>query len=58
MGCCVTELFIFTKIKRAKTQNNIDNKERKGEVIGQNGEQRKCMICACVQNSTSITIKA
>lgn len=31
MGCRVTELFIFTKIKRAKTHNNTDNRERKRE---------------------------
>lgn len=59
-GRCVTELLFLDKIKRATTQNNTDNKGRdEGKCwAGLKRGAEECMICACVQTSTSITIKA
>lgn len=58
-------LLFLNKIKRETTQNNTDKKGREegaGRGAGKNekgwGGADGCMICACVQTSTSITIKA
>lgn len=55
-GRYVTELVFINKIKRATTKNNTDKKD--GEEGGDWEGPEGGMICACVQTSTSITIKA
>ena len=49
------ELLFLNKIKRLTAQNDIDKDGREGS---HGGEGWGCLICACMQTSTSITIKA